>query len=137
MYALLRLHSELGGKLNENRKDAERIAADMATVEKVIKLFDPEYNVRSISAKRRFRTKHHFKRGTIFYRALDVLRVAEQPVTAREIAVRMLAKIGIKAPAKKLMIDTVAAIHAALLKQKGKSVTAHADRIPLRWSIIP
>jgi hypothetical protein len=43
--ALVQLHTELGGKLNDNRKNAKRIAADMATVERDIKLFDPAYRV--------------------------------------------------------------------------------------------
>jgi hypothetical protein len=46
----------------------------MTNVEKVIKLFDAAFNVRSIAAKRRYRTRQHFKRGTVFNTALDVLR---------------------------------------------------------------
>ena len=88
---LVRLHADLGGKIWENRKEAERLAAAMKHVEVVIKLFDPTYNVRSISVRRRYKGNAWFKRGTLFRHALDVLREAKEPLTTRQIAERMLA----------------------------------------------
>jgi hypothetical protein len=132
---LVQLHAELGGKLNDNRKHAEWIAADMANVEKVIKLFDPAYNVRSISAKRRYRTSQHFKRGTVFNTALDVLRRVEAPMTPREIATKMLQERRI-VPNHKLITDTIAAIHRSLQRNRGKLVRADEGRSPVRWSIL-
>ncbi len=83
---LVRLHADLGGKIWENRKEAERLAAAMKHVEAVIKLFDPAYNVRSISVRRRYKGNAWFKRGTLFRHALDVLREAKEPLTTRQIA---------------------------------------------------
>ena len=88
VHTLVQLHSELGGKLNANRKEAERIAADMRHVKAVIQMLEPGFDVTGIAARRRYRTNQHFKRGTIFNRALDVLRVAVvnvilPPVTKR------------------------------------------------------
>jgi hypothetical protein len=48
----------------------------MRAVEAVLKMFDPDYNVRAISARRRVTGNPWFKRGTLFRAALDVLRTA-------------------------------------------------------------
>jgi hypothetical protein len=46
---LVRLHADLGGQILENRKEGKRLAESMKHVEAVIRLFDPAYNVTSIS----------------------------------------------------------------------------------------
>jgi hypothetical protein len=90
MQTLERLHSELGGQILENKEEAQRLAGQMLHVEAVIKTLDPSYNLRRISVKRR-QPNPWFKRGTVYRRAVDVLRTATEPMTAREIAERVLA----------------------------------------------
>jgi hypothetical protein len=95
MQTLERLHSELGGQILGNKTEALRLAESMRHVEAVIKMLDPTYNLRRIAVKRR-QPNPWFKRGTVYRRAVDVLRTAEQPLTAREIAERVLAAANIK-----------------------------------------
>src|SRR5882724_10628966 len=85
---LERLHAELGGKILENKQEHENLAGQMRHVEAVIKMLDPGYSLRAISVKRR-QPNPWFKRGTVYRRAVDVLRVATEPLTAREIAERV------------------------------------------------
>jgi hypothetical protein len=42
-----RLHAELGGKILDNRQEAERLGEQMMHVEAVIKMLDPAYNLAS------------------------------------------------------------------------------------------
>jgi hypothetical protein len=95
MQTLERLHSELGGQILGNKTEALRLAESMRHVEAVIKMLDPTYNLRRIAVKRR-QPNPWFTRGTVYRRAVDVLRTAEQPLTAREIAERVLAAANIK-----------------------------------------
>jgi hypothetical protein len=78
-------HAELGGQILENKEEAQRLAGQMLHVEAVIKMLDPTYNLRRISVKRR-QPNPWFKRGTVYRRAVDALRAATEPMTAREIA---------------------------------------------------
>jgi hypothetical protein len=55
----------------------------------VIKMLDPSFNLNRITVKRR-KANGCFKRGTLYRKALDVLRTAEQPMTATDIARKML-----------------------------------------------
>src|SRR5688500_453831 len=89
--ALVKLHAYLGGQILENKKQADRLANDMKHVEAVIRMLQPDYDVRRIAVKRRRRGNAWFKRGTLFRAAIDALRAAEKPLTAREITDRMLA----------------------------------------------
>ena len=50
---LERLHAELGGKILENRQEAESLREQMRHVEAVIKMLVPGYNLNRITVKRR------------------------------------------------------------------------------------
>ena len=58
IFTLERLHSELGGKILENRQEAERLGEQMQHVEAVIKMLDPGYNLARIAIKRVGRLIH-------------------------------------------------------------------------------
>jgi HB1, ASXL, restriction endonuclease HTH domain len=132
---LVRLHADLGGKILENRKQAARLAEAMQHVEAVIRLFDPAYDVRRITARRRYKGNPWFKRGTILRHALDVLRKAQEPLTAREVAERMLATKGISGVAPKTMGSLVASVQVSLSNHEGKAVVRVGEGSPGRWRI--
>ena len=127
---LVQLHAELGGKINDNRKQAEQLTADMMAVEKVIKLFDPKFNIQGIAAKRRNRTNKHFKRGTMFNTALNVLRRAGRPLSAREIAKQMLQERGVTRPNGKLIAGIIAGIYRPLKRRSGNGMIRNAGQTP-------
>jgi hypothetical protein len=75
----------------ENRNAGVKIKTAMMQVEAVLQMLQPNFDVRSISAKRRNKSNPWFKRGTLFRSAVDVLRRATAPMTAREIAEALIA----------------------------------------------
>src|SRR5580704_17034743 len=98
---LVRLHADIGGRIKANKEEAERLAADMKHVEAVIKMFDPDYSCRAISARRRVQGNPWFKRGTLFRAAIDALRKATAPMTVAEIVTAMVAAKGIQGATEK------------------------------------
>jgi hypothetical protein len=133
--ALARLHAELGGALLENRKRGQKLESDMLHVEAVIRLLAPNYNVRGIAARRRYKSNEWFERGTIVRHALDVLRLAERPLTAAEIAERMLTARGIKDATVKQSRDLQAGVLRSLRNYEGRTVEHMAEGTPLRWAL--
>src|SRR5579859_2913612 len=131
---LERLHAELGGKILKNKQQHANLAEQMRHVEAVIKMLDPGYSLRSISVKRR-QPNPWFKRGTVYRRAVDALRTAEQPLTAREIAERVLAAANIKTPAKADLADLIGTINSSLRNHDGKGVQRTNESIPARWRL--
>jgi hypothetical protein len=131
---LERLHAELGGKILENKQEHENLAAQMRSVEVVIKMLDPGYSLRAISVKRR-QPNPWFKRGTVYRRAVDVLRTATEPLTAREIAERVLAAANVANSDKDALADLAGSVLASLRNHKGKGIERANEGTPARWRL--
>lgn len=133
--SLIKLHAYLGGQIWENRRRAEKLAGDMMHVEAVIKMLNPDFDVRRIAVKRRYKGNPWFKRGTLFRRSLDVLRTATKPLTAREITEAVLAARGVTDATPKEIRDLTGGIQASLQNQKGKTVEIVGEGMPMRWKL--
>jgi hypothetical protein len=132
VYTLGLLHAELAGKLLANKREAIRLRTAMMQVEAVMKMLNPAVNIRLIAPKRRNVGNPWFKRGTLFRSAVDVLRRAGRPMTAREITDCVLDGKN-PDPTRKQAIDVQAAILAALRKRDGETVVGEGS--PARWQI--
>jgi hypothetical protein len=132
VFTLSQLHAELAGKLMDNKRAAIKIRTAMMQVEAVLQMLRPDFDVRTISAKRRNKSNPWFKRGTLYRSALDVLRRATAPMTAREIAEALIAAKDVPAT-RKQYLDLQAAVLAALRKRSGTAV--HGEGAPARWTL--
>jgi Nucleotidyl transferase len=90
------------------------------------------FNVASVAAKRRNKSSPWFKRGTLFWSAVDVLRRAQAPMTTWEISETLIAGKAVPATRKQFK-DLQAAILAALRKRNGSGVIA--EGAPARWKL--
>jgi hypothetical protein len=118
---LTQLHAELAGKIEGNRKQGDKLRMQMMQVEAVMKMLNPEVNLRAIAVKRRNQGNPWFKRGTLYRAVLDVLRTAEKPMTARQMMDAVLEGREPKAT-RKQEIDLQAAILSLMRNRSGKSV---------------
>jgi hypothetical protein len=132
VFTLSQLHAELAGKFLENRNAAVKIKTAMLQVEAVLQMLRPDFDIRAISAKRRNKSNPWFKRGTLYRSALDVLRRAQAPMTAREIAEALIADKAVPAT-RKQFTDLQAAVLAALRKRYGGAVVG--EGVPARWRL--
>ncbi len=132
IHTLTQLHAELAGKIETNRKSGDKLRSQMVQVEAVMKMLDPDFNARAISAKRRNVGNPWFKRGTMFRSAVDVMRRAGTPLTAREITDALIAGKTPQATRKQAIV-LQAAILAALRKRDGGSVVGEGS--PARWRL--
>ena len=99
-------------------------------------MLDPSYSLRAISVKRG-QPNPWFKRGTVYRRAVDVLRVATEPLTAREIAERVLAAAKVTNPNKAALADLAGSVLASLRNHKGKGIERTNEGAPARWKLAP
>ena len=134
-YTLEKLHAELAGKINDNKREAKRLAEAMVHVEAVLKLLVPGYDVRPIAVRRR-KPNPWFKRGTAFRHALDVLRAAQTPMTARQIVEAMLTAKGIVNPDPKDVRAFTTTVQTCLQSNSGRTVQNVAEGMPGRWKLI-
>lgn len=73
--------------------------------------------------------------GSCSRRALEVLRLADKPMTAREIAVEVLRQSGSEATDRKIIERTTNTILASLRKHAGRSVES-SGKYPAQWRSI-
>jgi hypothetical protein len=109
---LVRSHADPGGRIQANKAEAKRLTENMRHVEAVLKMFDPDYNVRAISARRRVQGNPWF--STLFRHALDALRAAQGPLTVREITDAVLAPKAITNATDKQRPDLEAGLRSSL-----------------------
>src|SRR5208282_2415159 len=133
---LVRLHADLGGQIQANRTEAIRLAQAIKHVEAVIKLFDPDYSVRAISARRRQQGNPWFKRGTMFRYALDALRTAPGPLTVRELTDTVMTARRITEATPKQRKGIEAALRSCLEVNAGKTVQRAGEGVPKKWKLI-
>jgi hypothetical protein len=136
MHTLLQLHAELGGKIDYNKREAERLAASMKHVEAVIRMLAPGFDTRRIAVRRRNRKNRWFKRGTMFRAVLEVLKGGSRPMTVREIAVQLLAAKGEADPDPKTSRQLEGGVRATLLSKRGRTVARVGQGMPARWALI-
>jgi hypothetical protein len=60
-----------------------------------------------------------FKRGTVYRRAFDAMRTATEPLTAREIAERVLVAANVTDPDKAALSDLTGSVPASLRNHNG------------------
>jgi hypothetical protein len=112
----------------------DELSHQMRHVEAVIKMLDPGYSLRAISVKRR-KPNPWFKRGTVYRRAVDALRTAEQALTARDIAERVLLTANIKRPDKRALVDLIGTVNSSLRNHAGKGVQRTNEGSPAKWRL--
>lgn len=131
---LTQLHAELAGKIDGNRRAGDRLRSQMVQVEAVMKMLDPDFSCRAISAKRRNLGNPWFKRGTLYRAAIDVLRRSPEPMTADAVCAALLQ--GKKPPPSRTQANNLeAAILAGLRKHEGQGVEKAGEGRPQRWRI--
>jgi hypothetical protein len=63
---LIRLHADIGERIIDNQREADKLAQEAKAVESVIRMFDPEFEASTIAARRRVTGNPWFRRGTLF-----------------------------------------------------------------------
>jgi hypothetical protein len=132
---LEQLLAELGGRIENNRKEAAQLASAVKQVEAVIRMLDPTFNVRRITARRRDKSKAPLKRGHRFKTIADVLRDSAEPLTTRQIAETILRQAGDPEPPIRVIREMVPSIHLSLRRHQGTSVEAVGEGVPVRWRL--
>ena len=94
--ALVARRAELAGDLHKAQALVHQLHADLASLDAVIKQFDPEYNVGAIRPKYR-RQSSPAEFGAMGRTVLDTLRRATAPLSAKDIAGQIIAERGLDA----------------------------------------
>ncbi len=133
--ALVTKHKELAGQIKHYQQEIARLSAELGHVEATIKVFEPEYDLRSITPKRTTSNARLFRPRECQVMVLDILRVASGPMATAAIAEKVQESKQVPKQYLKQLKNTVAttlrqALKANQVKQPGK------EGLNVLWEVV-
>lgn len=123
--ALVARRAELTGELEKAQGHVQQLHADLASLDAVIRQFDPDYPVGNIRTKYR-RAPAAAEFGAMSRTVLDVLRQAGAPLTVPEIANRIIAERALNAGDRAVRSNMVKRVGMALRYQRTNGMVREA-----------
>jgi len=137
---LVSKRSELAGLIEHYMHEIKRMDADLHHLDATIKMFDPDYDLRTIRAKQHRKNNIYFKSGECARLVSDVLREAGSVMSTEAVALAVLKKKGLDADNKDVVVFFKKAAITALRHQANRKLvknTGHAtDGITLLWVLV-
>jgi hypothetical protein len=134
--ALVAKYAELQGQLQTNEQEADRLRIEIAHVEATIRIFRHDADLSLVAPRMPRNRNPWFRKGHCIRAAIDVLRQSQMPMSAREIALRLLRERGITDANARSVKFLTSTIYGSLNRRKDGAVTVHGGGFPKRWSLI-
>jgi hypothetical protein len=93
---LLSKREEIAGQITTIQAEIGRLQGALTHLDNTIKLFSPQYDLRTIKGKRTYTKSKNFERGEAQRMTLDVLREFKRPLCSREIVDELLERKNIE-----------------------------------------
>ena len=93
---LLSKREEIAGQITTIQAEIGRLQGALTHLDNTIKLFSPQYDLRTIKGKRTYTRSKNFERGEAQRMTLDVLRELKKPLCSREIVDELLERKNIE-----------------------------------------
>lgn len=132
--ALCEKYARMSGELRSLNRYVEKLRRDIAHVEATIRLFKRDWQRDHTVPIKPGKPSRWGGRGQGLRLATDVLREAGEPLTAREIASRALAKRGIELPDSRTLTAVADSLARSLERRLGQGVIRIEGK-PLRWGL--
>jgi hypothetical protein len=126
---LVAKRSELAGTIKHHQEIMRRLSAAIVNIDGTIKLFDPDYDLRSIKAKVPKQANPWFKHGETTRMVLDVLRTASQPLSTRQIGEAMMDAKGMAVDDVREWDAVLKLVLSAVQRAQKKGIVTRVGRV--------
>lgn len=133
--ALYSKYALVMGELRKSETSADKHRADLEHIEATIRLFKPDWTGDGIKPHKAHRASRWPSRGAGMRTALIILRTALQPLTTREIVVRVLERHNMPEPHYDEVKLICASFNSALRNRVGRGIVL-IDGHPKRWQLM-
>jgi len=131
---IARINREMD-KLPELEASLPELEASIASTAMLLKRSNPEWTPDHTPPVRPWTHNLTVPFGTCGRRGMEVLRLANKPMTGRQIALQVLRESGDENPNPKLIQRTLNAIDASLRKHRGHTVES-SGKYPAQWRTV-
>lgn len=125
---LVAKRSELSGLLAQHQQAIQQLSASISNLDGTIKLFDPDYDLRTIKSKAPKQVNPWFPRGDVGRMLLDVLRKSNTPISTRQIGDELVAIQGIVVTEAQELHDIMKLVLAAAKRFERKGIVKMVGR---------
>ena len=125
---LVAKRSELSGLLAQHQQAIQQLSASISNLDGTIKLFDPDYDLRTIKSKAPKHVNPWFPRGDVGRMLLDVLRKSNTPISTRQIGDELVAIQGIVVTEAQELHDIMKLVLAAAKRFERKGIVKMVGR---------
>jgi hypothetical protein len=132
--ALNAKYARIKGEIVRAERDLSRLRTDLGHVEETIRLFKDDWNEANMPAVAPRKPSRWLRRGQGIRTALDVLREASEPLTAREIVLAVMDRLRLPDASAVTLERQTSTINGLLRHRIGNGVVRH-DAKPWRWSL--
>jgi hypothetical protein len=132
--ALYDKYAGVMGELHRCESESEKHRASLASIEATIKLFKPDWTGDGIKPRKAHRASRWPKGSGGMRTALTILREATEPLTTREIVVRVLERHKMPEPHYDEVKLICASFNGALRNRIGRGVVI-VEGFPKQWVV--
>lgn len=125
LVALVKRRGEMAGTMHRLQGELHQLHADLAALDAVIKQIDPEYELATIRPRYR-KAPSPAEFGAIGRAVLDTLRRASEPLSAAEIAAKIIEERGLDANDRALRRSMNKRVDMALRYQRTNGMVREA-----------
>jgi hypothetical protein len=130
--ALARKRAELAGELDRLQARANQLQADLGHLDGAIRLLDPGFKPEPSRRKQERRRQAWFKNGDLQKVVLDVLRLAPEPLTVREVALAAMVRRELDTRDERAVAAVEKQVDSTLRRRTGRTRGARGDRAAMR-----
>jgi hypothetical protein len=119
---LVKRRAELAGDIEKAHEALRRMVLDLENLDATILQFEPDFKVEAIRPKAFRPPKDWSNRGEMTRICLSILRLASEPLTARDIALQLLTERALNREDQKLLRLMTKRVSVAMRLQRHKGV---------------
>ena len=136
---LVSKRAEVAGQITSYQTEIGRLQSALSHLDGTIKLFAPEYDLRTVKSKRTNTRNQYFVQGEAQRMTLDVMREANEPLCSREITDALLRRKDIEPTAAivaRVQKNILAVLHRLEVRKIVRPVNTNGERGVMQWEII-
>ncbi len=128
LHALTRKRAEVAGQIEHIQLELRRLIAELDHIDATIRIFNPSIDIGAIRSKP-VPPRHAAFKGEVTRIVFQTLRDAQQPVTSRDIAMRLMTERGLNPDDRELALIMVKRVCACLRVQKKKGLVRNVPSV--------
>jgi hypothetical protein len=128
---LTRKRAEIAGQIEHAQDALRKLVMNLDAIDAAIRIFDPQADIGAIHPKQ-YPPRHQAFRGEMMRHVMGCLRVAQKPVTSRDIALVVMKARGLDPADAELLVTIRKRVGACMWKLKRDG---HVREIPVEGEL--